>query len=304
VSFPASKQKMETVTSEEPITVKLTDRLSARLYKDCCPHCMETAPLQKGLVLTLNGKELIEEGLGFGAPVVKYQDKTYFSSSAEISIEKTTYVCRVLKKYALDSVSRKKFWRASYIDDNVYSSLRKTFEKQYLTQKNLSPFFNAVMELRQIAKIKTEFQKVKNRGSITVAYTIKPTLIDISVDFTDLSLLGCDEILILNEQGSTVFEKYVDDSGLKLFGREIGAWDTVAADWASLVNIKEQLSFSLKKVHGATLFRGWERTRNRFSWAGLSYSLKPNEKIFNYSVKLDFFDRMSTSKPSFDCDKR
>ena len=131
---------------------------------------METAPLQKGLVLMLNGKELIEEGLGFGAPVVKYQDKTYFSSSAEISIEKNTSACKVLKKYVLDSVSRKKFWRASYIDDGVYSSLRKTFSKPYLTQKNLSPFFNAVMELRQIAKIKTEFQKVKDRGTVTVTY--------------------------------------------------------------------------------------------------------------------------------------
>ncbi|MGA3112541.1 MAG: hypothetical protein ABSE15_11050 [Candidatus Bathyarchaeia archaeon] len=299
MSFPASKQKMETVTSEEQINIKLTDRLSARLYKDCCPHCMETAPLQKGLVLTLNGKELIEEGLGFGAPVVKYQDKTYFSSSAEISIEKNASTCKVLKKYVLDSVSRKKFWRASYIDDGVYSSLRKTFSKPYLTQKSLSPFFNAVMELRQIAKIKTEFQKVKDRGTVTVTYTIKPTLIDISVDFSDLYLPGCGEILVLNEQGSTVFEEYCDASKLKLFGREIGAWDRVAADWASLVNINEGLSFSLERIQGATLFRGWERTRNRFSWAGLSYSLKPNKRVFNYSVRFGFFGRVSVLKNIF-----
>ena len=109
--------------------------------------------------------------------------------------------------------------------------------------------------------------------------------------------------MVLNEQGSTVFEKYVDAGGLKLFGREIGAWDKVAADWASLVNIKEGLSFSLKKIQGATLFRGWERTRNRFSWAGLSYSLKPNERTFNYSVRLGFFGRMPVLKPSFDCEK-
>jgi hypothetical protein len=159
------------------------------------------------------------------------------------------------------------------------------------------------MELRQIAKINTEFQKVKDRGTITVTYEIKPTLIDVTVDFSDLFLKGCSEILVLNEQGSKVFENYVDADGLKLFGREIGAWDNVAADWASLVNINEGLSFSLEKIQGAMLFRGWERTRNRFSWAGLSYSLKPKERALNYSVRLDFLGHMSILKTSFDCEK-
>ncbi len=249
---------------------------------------METASLQKGMVLALNGEELIEEGLGLGAPVVKYHDKTYFSSSAEISIERTASARRVSKTYVMDAVSRKKFWRATYINDGVYSSVRKTFAKAYLSKKNLSPFFNAVMEFRQLAKIKTEFQKVKPRGTVTVTYEVKPIQIEINVDFSDLSLSRCDEILVLNEQGSSVFEKYVDANGLKLAGRDIGAWDAVAADWASLVGVNGQLSFSLRRVQGATLFRGWEQTKNRFSWAGLSYSLKPTRKTLNYTVKLCF----------------
>ncbi len=249
---------------------------------------METASLQKGLVLTLDGEELIEEGLGFGAPVVKYRDKTYFSSSAEISIERTASTRRVSKTYVMDAVSRKKFWRATYIDDGVYSSIRKTFAKAYLSKKNLSPYFNAVMELRQLAKIKTEFLKVKPRGTVTVTYEVKPTQIEVSVDFSDLSLSRCDEILVLNEQGSSAFQKYVDANGLTLLGRDIGAWDAVAADWASLVNVKGQLSFSLRRMRGAKLFRGWERTKNRFSWAGLSYSLKPTCGTLNYTVELGF----------------
>ncbi len=249
---------------------------------------METASLQKGMVLTLNEEELIEEGLGLGAPVVKYHDKTYFSSSAEISIERTASARRVSKTYVMDAVSRKKFWRATYINDGVYSSVRKTFAKAYLSKKNLSPFFNAVMEFRQLAKIKTEFQKVKPRGTVTVTYEVKPIQIEVNVDFSDLSLSRCDEILVLNEQGSSVFEKYVDANGLKLAGRDIGAWDAVAADWASLVGVNGQLSFSLRRVQGATLFRGWEQTKNRFSWAGLSYSLKPTRKTLNYTVKLCF----------------
>jgi len=251
---------------------------------------METASLQKGLVLMFDNQELIDEGLGFGVPVAKYGDKTYFSSSAEVSIQKSSLALTLKKTYILDTISRKKIWRASYINDGFYSSMRKSFAKLYLTRKNLSPVFNTIMELREIAKIKTEFIKVKPRGAVTVCYEIQPASINVSVDFSDLKLTGCEEVLVLNEQGSTIFEKYSDTNGSKLFGREIGAWDLITADRASMVNAEEQLAFSLQNLNGASLFRGWERTRNRFSWAGLSYSLRPNHGVFDYAISLDYKD--------------
>ena len=287
MSFSVSDQELGLVRERAVITVQVTDRLSARFYGDSYPHCMETAALQKGLVLMLDGEELIEEGLGFGAPVVKYLDKTYFSSLAEISMNKNPSSTTLSKRYIMDTVSKKKFWRATYIDDSVYSSLRKTFEKAYLSKKELSPFFNAVMELRQIAKIKTEFIRVKPRGAITVTYEINPQLVNVNVDFSDLSMSACEEILVLNEQGATAFERYVDSRKLRLFGRGIGAWDSVTADWASLFNVAGRFSFSLQRIQGAALFRGWERTRNRFSWAGLSYSMAPGKERLNYSIRLN-----------------
>ncbi|MGD0643490.1 MAG: hypothetical protein ABSA75_01135 [Candidatus Bathyarchaeia archaeon] len=236
----------------------------------------------------LDNQELIEEGIGFGVPVIKYQDKTYFSISAKASFEKMNSAYKVKKTYVLNTISRKKLWRASYIDDEIYSSLRKTFEKPYLTHKKFSPLFNKIMELRGMAGIKTEFIKVKPRGLITVNYEIQSTIIKVSVDFSDLTLNGCQEALILNEQGSTVFGKYADTNGSKLVGSKIGAWDAVKANQASMINNAEQLAFSLRKTSGAMLFRGWEKTRNRFSWAGLSYSLRPNHGTFDYAIELDF----------------
>lgn len=285
MNFLVSNQKSQS-SDKESVTIDISSRLAARLYEDCSPHCMETAPIQKGLVLVLDGKELIEEGMGFGTPVVKYHDKTYFSGSSELAVSGTSSSPCVSKTYILDSISRKKLGQTSYIDDGVYSSIRKTFARLYLTQKSLSPLFNVMMELRQAAKIKTEFMKVAPRGSIRVTYDFQIESINVYVDFSKLSLSGCDEILVLNEQGSTTFDKYSDADGLELLRRNIGAWDAVTADEASMVSGSGQLAFSLRNMREAVLFRGWERARNRFSWAGLSYSLHPTQGVLNYAITL------------------
>ena len=278
--------KLQSINLQKPINIDLTDRLSVRLYKDCRPNCLETGALQKGLVLLLDGRELIEEGVGFGVPVVKYEDKTFFSSSAEVSIQKAGSDCTITKAYTLDTVSLKKFGRATYMDDAIYSPARKTFQKLYLKHKKLTPLFNKVMELRDLANIKTEFITVKPRGKVIINYHCQPTAINIQADFSRVLLNKCCEVLVLNEQGSSFFQKYADSNGLNLLGNKIGAWETVTADHASLQSTKGQISFSLQNDRDATLFRGWESTRKRFSWAGLSYSMRPNNGTFNYSIGL------------------
>ena len=285
MSSPVSDSKLQSINLQKPVTISLNDRLSVRLYGDSRPHCMETAALQKGLVLMFDNEELIEEGIGFGVPVVKYEDKTYFSSSSEVSVQKDHLVYRVKKTFILDTIS-KKLWRKSYIDDEFYSLWHERFAKLYLSHWALSSLLNKLMELRQFAKVETQFLKVKSRGAVTVKYEIQPSVINVSVDFSDLMLGDCQEILMLNEQGSTIFGDYADADGLKLIRNKIGAWATVNAAGASLLNTRKQLFFSLLKTRGATLFKGYEKTRNRFSWAGLSYSLQPNNETFNYSIIL------------------
>jgi hypothetical protein len=248
---------------------------------------LETGALQKGLVLLLDGKELIEEGVGFGVPIIKYEDKTFFSSTADVSIQKNGSVYTLTKVFTLDTVSLKKFGRATYIDDGLYSPLRKTFQSLYLKHKKLTPLFNKAMELRDLANIKTEFISVKPRGTVTINFYCKPTVINIKADFSKVTLKKCVEVLVLNEQSSTVFQRYVDSSGLNLLGRKIGAWEPVTTDQASLQSAKGLVSFTLQNVRGTTLLRGWERTKKRFSWAGLSYSMRPNNGVFDYSIMLN-----------------
>jgi hypothetical protein len=271
-----------------PITFPLTSHLSVRLYPDSRPNYLETAPLQKGLVLLLNERELVEEGLGFGVPVVKYQDKTYFAGTAYLSVYENGSQTEIKKTYILDTVSRKKLANGTVIDDGVYSFVRKKFAALYLRNKTLSPLFNRIMELRELAKIKTEFEQVKPRGAITVRYRFHPSCITVEADFSHLTLNRCQEILLLNEQGASTFEKYVDSSGAVLEGSRIGGWDAVAAASASLVSQSGNVWFSVKGEGGARLFRGWEHTKRRFSWAGLSYMLPPSNGCFEYQINLGF----------------
>jgi hypothetical protein len=275
------------ISLQEPYTVPLTDRLSVRLYRDCRPRCLETAALQKGLVLLLNGKELIEEGVGFGVPVVKYADKTFFSSTAEVDLQRSGAGYTLTKAFTLDTVSMKKLGNSSYIDDKIYSSLRKTFQLLYLKHGKLNPLFNKVMEIRNLFNIKTEFLTVKPRGTIAVTYNCQPNKIDITADYSDISLNRCQEVLLLNEQGSSIFQAYTDNSGKRLVGNKIGAWDRVVADTAALHSNTGRLGFSLQGIDGASLFRGYEHTHKRFSWAGLSYSLKPGDGAVHYSIALN-----------------
>jgi hypothetical protein len=267
-------------------TQKLSDRLSVRLYGDCRPKCLETGALQKGLVLLLDGKELIEEGVGFGVPIVKYEDKTFFPGAADIYLQERGLERILTKVYYLNMVSLKKFGFATYIGDSFYSPLRKAFQILYLKYKKLTPLFNKLMELRDLANIRTEFMKVKPRAKIPVSYLCRKNRIEIHADFSEIALSRCSEILVLNEQGAGFFQKYVDSHGLNLMEQKIGAWEMVSAKQATLQNATGTLSFRLQNRGGSKLFRGLEHTKRRFSWAGLSYSIHPHNGTFDYSVTL------------------
>ena len=267
------------------MAVSVGSRVSFRLYRDTRPHCLEISQLHKGLVLLLDGKELIDEGIGFGVPVVKYEDETYFSSSAD-STETLNERNVLVKSFLMDTISRKRVGKAAYINESVYSFFHRFFEKTYLNWKKLTFLFNAIMELRRILKVETDFVKATPRGTITLTYTCLPDMVRVSVDLTGLNRAGCKQILFLNEQGSSFFRKYVDSDGLTLSDQDIGAWAIVKAKEASLSDFAGSLTFTLRKVKAAQLFRGWESIRGRFSWAGLSYSLLPETVAFDYVIKL------------------
>lgn len=83
-----------------PQTLSLSQGMAVRLYTGTRPHTGKVARLQKGLILEVDGSELVEEGFGFGLPLVEVEGRAYLSRSASVKREGNTLV----KQYEMDTM--------------------------------------------------------------------------------------------------------------------------------------------------------------------------------------------------------
>ncbi len=281
----------------QPTTVKLNDSISCRLYEDTRPHYLETSHIQKGLVLLVDGEEVVEEGVGFGTPVVICRDRPFFSGSAKTSFHQEKDYSKLTKSFTMDTISKKKFRRSFYLNDIVYRFVQRRFYNVYTLNNTLASALTPIIELMKSAGIETDFQKVNSIGSVSVEYTCFPGSIEIEARFCGLNKKGCSQVLILNEQGASFFRRYLDANGVSLQDNQIGPWEPTGAGEVSLFNVQETTGFSLKSKEDAKLFRGREKIRNRYSWVGFCYSLPPDTSTFQYVIKLmTKIERNATAK--------
>ena len=270
---------------EKPFTFNLSENLALRIYPDNRPKNLEVAALQKGLVLIVNDSELIEEGVGFGVPVIKYSDTTFFSRTATAYVEEQNEnSIMIVKDYLLDSISKKQIHGAS-INASLHSIFHKAFEKAYIHPGKMRPIYDWTMRLRRIFGVETYFAKVPPRGKVSITYDCYPDHINVSADFSKLDTTGCCELLILNEQGAAFFRKY-KNGNVVLHDTKIGPWTKVDTGDPEFTDTTKNISFSMTKKEGAILYYGWEQVKNRFSWAGMTYSLNPKISKFNYTIQL------------------
>ena len=86
--------------------------------------------------------------------------KLTFRAQQNVSIQKNQSSYIITKRFVLDAVLGKNFRTAA----SMMAFTRwceRHFAKLYLKHKNISPFFNSIMELRNVAKIENKIQKVK-----------------------------------------------------------------------------------------------------------------------------------------------
>jgi hypothetical protein len=272
----------------ESYTAQLKSGLDVRVCADSRPHNLKISPLQKGLVLVKDGKELIEEGIGFGVPVAIYSDKTYFSSSAQVFIYESEKSKVIEKKFLLDASSRRKWRIASLVENPFYKSVSRFLENTYINYPNSRRIILPLIGLKNKIGVKTEFTRSIPRAEVTVTYKIKQDQLDIEADLSKLNKEGLKRLILLNEQGSTFFRKLVKPDSPDQVDEEIGAWNPIANRYASFTDLENSLIFSLQNLPKSRLFVGREYFKGITAWAGLQYEVESISGKFSYRIQFSY----------------
>lgn len=191
-------------------TISLDGDIALRVYADSRPHNLKSAQLQKGLILVVKGRELIEEGMGFDVPIAIYSDEIYFSGSAKVLIDEDRGNKIIVKRFLIDTVSERT-WIKRNLQNPMYKSVSKFLENFYRNHPPFQKPFFSLIKLMRKAGVKSYFIKREPRGEVTVAYKIKDSDLDIELDLTELDKHRLIRIVILNEQESTSIDRFFDD---------------------------------------------------------------------------------------------
>ena len=267
----------------EEYTVPLLNSVALRVYSNTKPFNLKIANLQKGLIFVHNGIERVGEGTGFGFPVLIYGKETFFSASSTISVAHTGSFVRIQKEFFMDRIARNKF-RNVHLENAQARAFIKYLTELY--QRNKSLRFLSLKEFLVNMGVESVFVKTPSIGKITVTYYLSSCVVNVKVDFSQLKKKHPQKIFILNEQSASFFRKYSEAQYESIVDEQIGAWDIVDSDWASLTDLQESVGFRLWNVNGSVLRRGREIMNGHMDWAGLDYEVDPQNDVFEYKIEI------------------
>ncbi|HEY5275891.1 MAG TPA: hypothetical protein VIK38_05055 [Coriobacteriia bacterium] len=273
------------------LTIPMLDDLALRITDQSTGgEGFPTRRLQKGLVLLLEGRDLAEEGVGLGVPILKRGIQTIFPGGMDLTWRRQGAVWEVTAVFDMSLVERiarpsggSLKPRVLYAAKNSLAALHRRFPllRRPLTATSIA--------LRRTFAWVTTFEEAAFRAAVKVTYVIDSDegRIDIAVDLTGLPAVGITEAVVMNEQGARHFDRYRDSDGTDLRGEAIGTWDEVTAAEAGFVSTADRVTFSLGQAQGARLSRGRELIGSRVAWSGFGYSLPPTLKEFGYTVRIE-----------------
>lgn len=73
---------------------------------------------------------------------------------------------------------------------------------------------------------------------------------------------------------------------MKLADKQIGAWDTVEAERASMTDSLGIFGFGLRRMNHSVLRRGREFLEGLLDWVGLDYEIDPKNTTFEYDIEI------------------
>ena len=268
---------------KDAFAVRVSDHTCVRVYSSTQPRNLKIADLQKGLVLVHNGVETVGEGTGFGLPILVYSDETYFSANSKVDVEVLGSRIRIRKEFSMDRMARNRF-RNVLLENRTARDLFAFLAQKY--QKHAHFRFLTIKNLTRKINVDTVFVKAEPMGTITVTYTIDGRSIWVNVNLQNIQREKLRKVFMLNEQGSTFFQEYIDSQGTRLAHEEIGAWDRITGEWASLMLPNEKLGFRLWTRKNSILRRGREFLKGSLDWVGLDYEVNPATTVFEYLIEI------------------
>lgn len=248
-----------------------------------------TKRLQKGLRLVYDGQELVEEGVGFGVPILKQGTRTIFPGAFELTSHRIKPVQELTALFAMNleeritrpgvgSIECKFFYRSK----NYLAVLIRKF-----------PFLRGLLTalsngLRTTFNWETVYEEVDFCTVVKIVYTVEAESgnVHMILDTTGLPRDRISEVILMNEQGARYFDRYHDSNGSRLQGEEIGCWDEVTAEQASFISDQHRIAFTLEQVSGAKLYRGRELIGSRLAWSGFGYSFSPTIERFDCNLRI------------------
>jgi hypothetical protein len=272
------------------LIVPLCDGLALKIADQPLGHKYPTARLQRGLLLLDAGRDLAEEGVGFGVPVLKRGALTIFPGGVQLAERRdgrsqaitATFQMNLVERLAGTDGRGPTSW-CFYAVRDLLAALHRRLPP---LRRPLTTISNTVRRRRGWV---TTFEETDTCETLDVTYSIDGdgARVHVAVDMSELPESDITEVVIMNELGAHHFDLYLDSEGARLRGHEIGTWSKVAATRAAFASSSSGVAFSVRRVEGAKLYRGRELVGSRLAWSGFGYSLGPAKKSFAYNVHIE-----------------
>jgi hypothetical protein len=249
-----------------------------------------TERLQKGLLLMHDGRELAEEGVGFGVPILKRGMQTIFPGGVALKERRRGAVHELTAVFELNLVERlARPGGGGPKSRSLYAAKDSLAALHRRSPRLRGPLTAVSAALRRTFGWQTTYERAESTTTLKMTYAIDGAkgAVAVVVDTAGLAGDGVTELVIMNEQGARHFDRYEDSDGNVLRGGQIGTWNEVCADKASFVSSTHGVAFSLGQVKGARLHRGRELVGARLAWSGFGYSLPPTLPSFGYAITIE-----------------